>query len=226
MAGKYRILIADDHPLYRTGLVQMLGQRADDSFEVAFLEAGSVSQIHDLLKKETDIDLLIMDLHMPGTNGFTGLANLLGTYPMIPVAVISGDQRAEAVQLALSFGVVGFLPKRLAPEELAEIVFSLLQGKTWFPDADKDTNILHIEKISQFAQRLVNLTPHQFRIYQMVGVGLLNKQIAYELDISLTTVKSHLTAILRKLQVRDRKQLIIMAKSLELYDMDSFDGPA
>jgi len=226
MHGKYKILVADDHPLYRTGLVQMLKQTANEASEVVFLEAGSVDQVHEILESEPDIDLLILDLHMPGTNGFTGLANLLSTFPMIPIAVISGDQRAEAVQLAIRFGVVGFLPKRLSPEGLSDIIFSLLEGKTWFPEQDQDTNFQHIEKVSQFAQRLIELTPHQLRIYQMVAVGLLNKQIGYELDISITTVKSHLTAILRKLQVRDRKQLIIMAKSLELYDMDSFNEPA
>lgn len=217
----YKLVIADDHPLYRAALVQMLGRAVDADKPPQILEVSGMSQVRQVLDENPDTDLLMLDLHMPGASGLTGLAKLRETCPLVPVAVISGDQRPEAVHVAMHLGAVAYLPKTLAPEELAGVIRGVLAGHHWFPET-LETEGASTEKTVQFARRVARLTPQQAQIYAMVAAGMLNKQIGYELGISVPTVKSHVTAVLRTLQVRDRKQLIIMAKSLEMFEQDEF----
>ncbi|MCV6615327.1 MAG: response regulator transcription factor [Cellvibrionaceae bacterium] len=205
-----KIIIADDHPLYRTALVQTLPQAFSDD-EVVVLEAQTVAEVHHLLESEEEVDLILLDLQMPGAQGFSGLVNLRGCYPEIPVAMVSGNDSLEVRKKAAAFGAAGFISKSCETAVLLQAMQDLLAGKHWFEDLSEADNQ---NGDSDMAERVASLTPHQFRVFSMIAQGLLNKQIAYELGISEPTVKSHVTAIFRKLGVRKRTEVIIVANAL------------
>lgn len=205
-----KIIIADDHPLYRSALLQILPQ-AFEGQETIALEAQSVAEVHHLLESEEDVDLILLDLHMPGAQGFSGLVNLRGCYPQIPVAMVSGNDSVDVRKKSAAFGAAGFISKSCETQSLLEALRQLLAGLHWFPDMPGDAS--HIDG-AEIAERVANLTPHQFRVFSMIVQGLLNKQIAYQLGISEPTVKSHVTAIFRKLGVRKRTEVIIAANIL------------
>lgn len=210
-----KLIIADDHPLFRAALKQILEASVTSSAEkLELLEADTIAAVHQLLDKHGDTDLVLLDLHMPGAQGFSGLANLRGCFPTIPIVMISGSDAAHVRQRAADLGASGFISKSADPELLGQAINALLEGEEWFPDLGADSPI--DAEIAEIAERLATLTPHQFRVYTMITQGLLNKQIAYELNISEPTVKSHVTAILRKLKVRKRTEVIILANVLDV----------
>ncbi|MBB6522481.1 response regulator [Pseudoteredinibacter isoporae] len=205
-----KLIIADDHPLYRAALVQTLPQ-AFEGEDTQLFEAQSVAEVHHLLESEEDIDLIILDLHMPGAQGFSGLINLRGCYPDIPVVMVSGNDGVDVRSKAASYGAAGFISKSCETRQLLEAMQTLLAGQHWFGDLPEAA----IDQSSDdLAQRVASLTPHQFRVFVMIAQGLLNKQIAYHLGISEPTVKSHVTAIFKKLGVRKRTEVIIVANAL------------
>lgn len=201
----YRLLIADDHPLYRDALVTTLARHFPDC------ELRQSEDLQSTLQRleNATIDLLLLDLNMPGSEGFNGLAQIRNHYPTVPVVVVSGSDKNSVVQQAAGFGASGFLSKTAVPDEIVQCIDKVLAGEQWF-----NAEALNSTEESELAERLSSLTQQQLRIFQMIAQGLLNKQIAYELDITEPTVKSHVTAILRKLELRDRKQLIREAQSL------------
>lgn len=209
-----KIVIADDHPLFRTALQQTLQAELRLPSAPALLQADSIDAVHALLDQHPDTDLVLLDLHMPGAHGFSGLANLRGVFPTVPMAMISASDQPHIVRQAADLGASGFISKTLAPADLGRVVYRLLQGDSCFSDALQRAAQGMDQATAQFAERLARLTPHQFRVYTMITEGMLNKQIAYDLNISEPTVKAHVTAILRKLGVRDRKQVIVAASAL------------
>ncbi|WP_323846425.1 response regulator transcription factor [Microbulbifer magnicolonia] len=201
----YRLLIADDHPLYRDALA---GTLARHFHNCELLESEDLPSTLERLQS-TDIDLLLLDLNMPGSEGFNGLAQIRNNYPAVSVVVISGSDKHAVIQQAAGFGASGFLSKTARPAEIVQCIEAVFAGEQWF-----NTEALEEAEETPLPERLTRLTTQQLRIFQMIAQGLLNKQIAYELDITEPTVKSHVTAILRKLELRDRKQLIREAQSL------------
>lgn len=200
-----QLLIADDHPLYRDALATTLAQRFRDC---ALHQSEDLQSTLNQLQN-TSIDLLLLDLNMPGSEGFNGLAQIRNDHPAVPVVVVSGSDKNSVIQQAAAFGASGFLSKTARQEEILECIESVLAGEQWF-----DPEVLSEVAEIPLAERLSRLTPQQLRIFQMIARGMLNKQIAFELEITEPTVKSHVTAILRKLELRDRKQLIREAQSL------------
>ncbi|MFC6633488.1 response regulator [Microbulbifer taiwanensis] len=201
----YRLLIADDHPLYRDALATTLSRHFPDCELLQSEDLDStLQQLHG-----TTIDLLLLDLNMPGSQGLNGLAQIRNDHPAVPVVVVSGSDKNAVVQQAAGFGASGFLSKTAETGEIVQCIEKVLAGEQWFSAEALESS----EEIA-LAERLGRLTPQQLRIFQMIAQGLLNKQIAYELEITEPTVKSHVTAILRKLELRDRKQLIREAQSL------------
>ncbi|WP_250461313.1 response regulator transcription factor [Microbulbifer litoralis] len=201
----YRLLIADDHPLYRDALAATLRQHFPDC---ELLQGEDLQSTLDALGN-SEIDLLLLDLNMPGSEGFNGLAQIRNDFPAVPVVVVSGSDRHPVVQQAAAFGASGFLSKTAKPGEIVQCLEAIFAGQQWF-----DPEALQASEETPLAERLARLTAQQFRIFQMIARGQLNKQIAYDLEITEPTVKSHVTAILRKLELRDRKQLIREAQSL------------
>jgi len=213
-----KIIIADDHPLFREALKQtLLDAKPELSGELQVFEAKDIDDTYHLLTQHGECDLVLLDLHMPGAQGFSGLVNLRGCFPFVPIAMFSGSDANYIIQRAANLGASGFIPKSTAPKEIVSAIKTLLAGEHWYPSHLESSvqPILNLQ-ISDIAEKVASLTPHQFRVYTMINEGLLNKQIAYELDISETTVKSHVKKILKKMGVRKRTEVIILANTLHI----------
>ena len=207
----YTILIADDHPLMRAALRQAVSQALPG---VEILEAGSFDQAMDTISgREDGIDLILLDLHMPGMNGFIGLFLLRGEHPAIPVIVVSALEDATTVHRAMDYGASGFVPKSAPVAQISDAIGTVLEGGVWFPEMDAALPE-ELTDEPDFADRIGALTPQQLRVLAGITAGKLNKQIAYELNVSEATVKAHVTVILRKLGLYSRTQVIIAAGRL------------
>ncbi len=206
-----KIIIADDHPLFRAALRQAVTQAVPG---VEIVEADSLEAVQAAVKSHSDADLVLLDLHMPGTNGFTGLVFLRGQNPGVPVVVVSGSEEASVMKRALDYGASGFIPKSSPLDVIAEAITTVLEGEEWLPEEIAEGVVDVTAEDQKFAADLASLTPQQFRVLTMLTEGLLNKQIAYELNVSEATIKAHVTAILRKLSVHSRTQAVIAAQRL------------
>jgi DNA-binding NarL/FixJ family response regulator len=204
----YRVLIADDHPLFRGALREAVNGLFD---RVEVAEAGTFEQMVERLESGGDMDLILLDLQMPGARGFSGLMYLRAQYPSVPVVIVSANDDPAVIGHCMEFGAAGFLPKTLGAEALRSAIARVLSGEMWTPPdagaADAETAAL--------VRRLTTLTPQQVRVLMMLSGGLLNKQIAYELGVSEATVKAHVSAILQKLGVDSRTQAVIAAGKIE-----------
>ncbi|MCG8910264.1 response regulator transcription factor ErdR [Pseudomonas sp. DP-17] len=210
--ASYEILIADDHPLFRSALHQALTIGLGP--EARLSEAASIAELETRLNEKADWDLVLLDLNMPGAYGFSGLVLLRGQYPQIPVVMVSAQEDAAVVQRSREFGASGFIPKSSELSVLQQAVRSVLDGEVWWPpQVDAVTEMS--EDVRAASAGLASLTPQQFRVLTMVCEGLLNKQIAFELSVSEATVKAHVTAIFRKLNVRTRTQAALLLAQME-----------
>ncbi|MNZ43325.1 Transcriptional regulatory protein DegU [compost metagenome] len=210
--ASYEILIADDHPLFRSALHQALTLGLGPGARL--VEAASIAELEARLNEKADWDLVLLDLNMPGAYGFSGLVLLRGQYPQIPVVMISAQEDAAVVQRSREFGASGFIPKSSDMTTLQQAVRAVLDGDVWWPpQADAVTELS--DEVRAASAGLSSLTPQQFRVLTMVCEGLLNKQIAYELSVSEATVKAHVTAIFRKLGVRTRTQAALLLQQME-----------
>ncbi|MGH8084874.1 MAG: response regulator [Lysobacter sp.] len=206
------LLIADDHPLFREALRGVVARVMPDA---QLHEADSVDALYALVEAEPDADLLLLDLNMPGAQGFSSLVHLRALHPQLPVVVVSAREEPAVMRRALDHGAVGFIPKSADAATLGEAIASVLDGDQWAPAAAFNAPAARPEE-HDAARRLRDLTPQQFRVLQMLGGGLLNKQIGYELNVSEATVKAHVTAILRKLGASNRTQAVLIAGRLAL----------
>lgn len=208
------IVIADDHPLVRDALRQAI---ARDMPDAEFLDAASLAETEAAIRDTGAPDLVLLDLHMPGMKGFTGLAYLRSQFAAVPVAMISASTEPRIMRQAVDYGASGFIPKSAPMEEIRTAVREILEGNMWLPDLDGNLPDTDAEDAA-LASRLAALTPQQLRVLGMLSDGKLNKQIAYELAISEATVKSHVSAILQKLDVNSRTQAVILAGRLNVED--------
>ena len=206
-----KIIIVDDHPLFRGALRQAL-ESAFQDFEVT--EAGSLNVLLDVFKTRNDIDLVLLDLTMPGVQGLSGLLLLRAQYPEVPVVVVSASEDAATIRRAIEFGALGFIPKSQTVENIREAVRSVMNGNVWVPEEIDISEGADAES-ADLASRLATLTPQQVRVLMMLGEGLLNKQIAYKLTVSEATVKAHVSAILQKLNVDSRTQAVIAVNKID-----------
>lgn len=216
------LIIADDHPLFRDALRQALlgGDDKAPSRVASVSEVGSIDEVFSELSERPDTDLVLLDLTMPGVRGLSGLMNLRARYPEIPVLIVSASEDPAVVRRCADFGASGFLPKSLQVAEMREAVSTVLDGGEWFP-SDIDLSAEDESELADIAQRLATLTPQQVRVLMMLGEGLLNKQIAYELGVSEATVKAHVSAILQKLGADSRTQAVIMVNRIDTLQRDT-----
>ena len=205
-----RIVIADDHPLFRGALHEAVRSVVSGS---AVAEAGTFEELTALLERENETDLILLDLSMPGTSGFSGLIYLRAQYPAIPVVVVSASDDTATIRSSMDFGASGFIPKRFGVDTLREAIAKVMAGDIWIP-ADVDLAVAGDPDLARLRDRLVTLTPQQVRVLMMLSEGLLNKQIAYELGVSEATIKAHVSAILQKLGVESRTQAVIAAAKI------------
>lgn len=209
--ASYRIIVVDDHPLFRGALSQAI----DAAFRDAeILEAGSLDELVASLESNPDTDLILLDLTMPGVRGLSGLLYLRAQHPAIPVIIVSATDDIDTIRRCMDFGASGFVPKSDPVERIRSAVRTVLDGGIWVPPGLDLTRVRDLEA-SDLVARLSTLTPQQVRVLMMLGEGLLNKQIAFKLNVSEATIKAHVSAILQKLGVDSRTQAVIAIGKLE-----------
>ncbi|HRJ68204.1 MAG TPA: response regulator transcription factor [Beijerinckiaceae bacterium] len=204
------VIIADDHPLFRGALRLAV----DGMFSAQkIVEAASLDEVLSALQKTPDVDLVLLDLRMPGMSGYSGLTHIRSQYPGVPVVIVSGASDPTTIRRCLDFGASGFIPKTTDIDSMRKAIRAVLNGGSWTP-ADFDPASPVDKETTELVRRLGSLTPQQMRVLMMLSEGLLNKQIAYELSVSEATVKAHVSAILTKLGVESRTQAVIAAAKI------------
>ena len=202
-----RFLIVDDHPLFREALSSAL--RLVEA-EADIYEATSIEGALDVLDAHDDFELALLDLSLPGTTGFSGLIRLRTSRPKLPILVVSGHEDPAVVREALSLGIAGYVPKSTSKKRLAEAIAKALAGDVYEPELPGAAPVVTApSEESRILQRLRDLTPQQLAVLELVREGRQNKAIAYELKLAETTVKAHVSEVLRKLGVVSRTQAVI-----------------
>jgi DNA-binding NarL/FixJ family response regulator len=202
------LLVADDHPLFRAAVLHVLHGRLP---QFRTLEAASAATLGQMLAEHPEIELVLLDLSMPGTRGFSALLHVRGEYPELPVVIISSNDHPRVIRRAQQFGAAGFIPKSAPADAMGEAIEAVLEGGSWFPPMAAERS----EADAELAAKLAQLTPQQFRVLLCLADGLLNKQIAATLGLAENTVKVHVTAILKKLGCYSRTQAAVLVKGLE-----------
>lgn len=203
------VLIADDHPLFRQALALALATAAP---EAKVIEAGTLAAAARAAAETPDLALITLDLKMPGAVGYSGIALLHAERPTVPILVVSGADNANAADEARAFGAVGFLRKDADLPHIEAAIRTALGGAP-APVATPETGANPVERVRG---TVAGLTPTQLKVLLAVLAGKLNKQIAWDLGMSEATVKAHMTAIMRKLDVQNRTQAALAARSLGL----------
>ena len=223
-SDSHSILIADDHPLFRGALKQVISQLYPGA---TLLEAASVAELHQQVDQTKAVSLLLLDLHMPGALGFSALSWFVGRHPDTPVIMISANSHPETVRRAIDHGAAGFLSKSADVNDMASCIEQVMAGaRGLHPGLDAGAGGASLQSLD-VADALASLTPQQFRVASMLVEGLLNKQIAYELDVKEATIKAHMTEIFRKLGVHSRTQAVLALSSLSVEQpQDLVEPPA
>jgi DNA-binding NarL/FixJ family response regulator len=206
-----KIIIADDHPLFRQALLGTLKAKLTYT---TWLEAQTIAELEQQLTSHTDSDLLLLDLNIPGAHGFNTLIHVRNHFPQIPVVIVSAHEDHDTISKAMEYGAAGFVPKSTPVDDIYSAIVAVLSGNIWLPASFEQSQKSNDD--SNIAERVASLTQQQYRILMMFAQGMLNKQIAYDLNVSEATIKAHATAIFRKLDVRNRTQAVIAIAQLDL----------
>lgn len=212
MPSELKILIADDHPLFRGALRQALNGVAG---ELQVIEAGDFNEAKSIAVETEELDLILLDLRMPGASGLSGLVSLHGIGPNIPIIVVTASDDGETIRRSLELGASGFISKSASLDEIRDGVEKVLAGELCIPE-QIELGSEGDPEISDLIKKLKALTPQQTRVLSMLAEGLLNKQIAYELSVSEATIKAHVSAVLQKLGVDSRTQAVIQLSKIGL----------
>jgi DNA-binding NarL/FixJ family response regulator len=206
-----RVLIADDHPMVRDGLRTVIAVAFD---QCELFEASSLEEATAVIEREGDFDLVLLDLNMPGATGFSGLTQLRERFPSVPIVIVSAAQERGLARAALAAGAAGFVPKSLRRSAIVDALKTVLAGNIYAPEMDQ-TEAAEMIEDADIQRRIDSLTPQQKVVLKLVVAGKLNKQIAFDLDVSMTTVKAHVSAILTKLKVFSRTQAVILVNKVK-----------
>jgi DNA-binding NarL/FixJ family response regulator len=219
-----QVVIADDHPLFRTALKQAVVECMPAA---GILEASSFGDLLVVIDESPALEIIFLDLHMPGNDGFTGLTQLQNNHPDLIVIMVSSDENPDIMQKAINFGAAAFIPKSVDLATIGNAIKNVLAGNTWLPDnmpINGDVKLAQEHK--KLAQQLAQLTPQQYTVLSLVADGQLNKQIAGILDIKENTVKKHVSAILLQLGVYNRTQAGLVYQQLMLAPQENVSIPA
>lgn len=208
-----QILVADDHPLFREALRGALAPYFKDA---EILEADSLETAMTTLNSQRDINLVLLDLTMPGAEYFNGLITIREAYPDLPIAVVSASEGVEVVAQVMSLGAQGYIPKSTPTKEMADAIMKITQGETWVPESMQAELDAVNEELATLLQRFRELTPKQIQVLSFLRAGLMNKQIAHEMNVTEATIKAHISAILRKLEINTRTQAVLLMDKLQL----------
>ena len=213
-----KIIIADDHPLFRQALLDTLKSKLVDT---VWFEAQTIAELEQQLADNSDSDLVLLDLNIPGAHGFNNLIHIRTHFPHIPVVIVSAHEDQDTITKAMEYGAAGYVPKSTPVDLIFTAIQEVLMGQAWVPEAFQQSST--DSESTDVAERVASLTQQQYRILMMFAQGMLNKQIAYDLNVSEATIKAHATAIFRKLNVRNRTQAVIAISQLDIA-APSFSG--
>ncbi len=205
MTARLTFVVADDHPLFRGAITQIL--RGVDA-GVDILEVGDFESAKKLVGEVPDIDVVLLDLTMPGTSGLSGLVTLRAIRPDVPVVIVSASDDTATIRRAMELGASGYIRKSSSVSSIRSAIDTVLSGGVAKPD-NIELGSENDPEVFDLVQRLKTLTPQQARVLGMLAEGLLNKQIAYEFGVSEATIKAHVSAVLQKLNVDSRTQAVI-----------------
>ncbi|HDZ48649.1 hypothetical protein LCGC14_0038000 [marine sediment metagenome] len=213
----YSLLVADDHPLFRDALQAVISSGLADS---QLLEADSLGEAIKLIEQHEGLDLLLLDLSLPDAEGLEGLTTLRETFPWLPVAIVSANQERQLVLDAITLGAVGYIPKSTPRETLIAALTQMLEGQLYLPPdvmrRPAPRTASAPPATTSTSERLARLTDKQLMVLGCMAKGMSNKHIARELLIAETTVKTHVSAILRKLNATSRVHAIVIAGEEDL----------
>lgn len=204
------VLIADDHPLFRDALRHVVLAALPGA---AIAETGSFDETA-VAASAHDLDLILLDINMPGMNGFQGLISLLNSVPATPVLIVSADDRPDTIHEVMTLGASGFIAKSMNTDEMTRAVRAVMAGEVFMPPETHAVASHVSAEESDFGKRYAALTPQQRKVLEMLVLGKSNKIIAYEMDVTESTVKAHVSAILHKLNVTSRTQAVLNASKL------------
>ena len=211
MANKSTFIVADDHPLFREALIHAIGNCVEDA---DIIEADSLDTLQAVVESHAEADLLLLDLNMPGVSGFSALAYIRSKHESLPTVIVSAMDDPAVIRRSIQHGASGFIPKSSPISTLEKGIRAVLDGEVWIPEGINLQDDRLDSEEAEIAAALSSLTPHQFRVLMMLGEGLLNKQIAYQLGVSEATIKAHVTAVLRKMHVNNRTQAVLAVERL------------
>lgn len=218
-----KLVIADDHPLFRNALIQTLnnltlglfGGQDETNLKHEIIEACDFESTVLALDTHPDTDILLLDLNMPGNETLLGLVRIRKRFPAIPVIVVSATEDVHVLHKAMTYGASAYIPKSSSPAQISEALKAVIAGDVWLP---QDLKQAVLEKGSPEESELISniseLTQQQYRVLSCLVEGMLNKQIAHDMGITEATVKAHMTAIFRKLGVYNRTQVVIQMQPI------------
>jgi len=212
-----KILIADDHPLFRDAIKSIITEKFPGYL---LLETASLDEAIQLVDENPDIDLILLDLNMPGMDGLTGIVKMRNHAPEIPLGIISAEEDKSVVLQTVGYGAVGFIPKSSARDAISQAIGQILDGQVYMPadiirggTTQSPTKTGHHSDID--LKNMAYLTRKQLQVFEQMAKGKSNKQIAYEMNIAETTVKAHVSAILHKMNVKNRIQAVLCASNID-----------
>lgn len=208
----HSIIIADDHPLFRQALSETISPIFRDA---TIRELESLQETRRQLEQE-EVELLLLDLRMPDSEGLTGLMMIKGMYPALPVIVVSASEEAETVRAAIQAGAVGYIYKSYSLKQIHDAVEQVKNGGMHIPEGIEEGVSEDEHRELDSIARISSLTPSQLRVFIALSRGYMNKQIAADMDISEATVKAHVTSVYKKLGVRSRTQAVMISKALDI----------
>ena len=209
-----RLLVVEDHPLFRAALIDVIRMTFPGA---EILQATSIGGALDVVAGGDPIDVIMLDLSMPGTTGLLGALRVRIAAPKSGLVIISAHDDSRIVGSAMALGISGYIPKSTPKSELAEFIRRILDGAVCVPKRllEAPTAKQARADAQPILRELSAFTPQQLCVLDMICRGLQNKQLAHELNISVTTVKVHVTEVLRKLCVRSRSEAIVKVSALD-----------
>ncbi|WP_409526556.1 response regulator [Nitrincola sp. MINF-07-Sa-05] len=213
----YKILIADDHPLFRDAITHVIRSHFVGS---DIIETENLESTLELARSDEELDLILLDLNMPGMQGLNGLISLRNEAPTTPVVIVSAEDEKQVVLQAITCGAIGFISKSSPRAQMTEALQQILNGNIYLPpdiirQPDSEPGRRRRNMHEMPAEQLLSLTRRQLLVLERMVKGDSNKLIAYNLNIAETTVKAHVSAILSKLGVHNRVQAILTASDID-----------
>lgn len=208
-------LIADDHPLFREALQAALNPFFDD---MKIIESDSLSTTLKAIKNHPEIDLILLDLNMPGSDNYYGLTSVIDKSANTPIIVVSASDNEESVNIAMHYGARGYIPKTFNSRKMAHVIMTVLDGGIFIPEKYIDKIGVNAPDLMTSIEYVKGLTPKQLRVLRCLKEGKMNKQIAEELFVTEATVKAHISSIFKKFNVSSRTQVVLLVDKIDLAD--------